>query len=185
MIMIKTRKQLNDVLKYEKKLYFSSSFARNFRDTLVKEHNSLIWKYQKYLRKEEYFHNKKNIFLSMLFRRKKNKLGAKLGFMIPVNVFGKGLHIWHFGSVIVNSGAEIGDNCVLHGDNCIGNNGQNQFAPKIGSNCDIGVGAKIIGKIEIGDNVKIGANAVVVSNFKDGNCTVVGVPAKIKNGKRD
>ena len=51
----------------------------------------------------------------------------------------------------------------------------------IGNNVDIGVGAKIIGPVEIGDNIRIGANAVVVDSFNESGVTIVGVPAHIVN----
>ena len=36
---------------------------------------------------------------------------------------------------------------MLHGDNCIGNNGKTEGCPIIGDNVDIGTGAKILGAI--------------------------------------
>ena len=41
-------------------------------------------------------------------------------------------------------------------------------APRIGNNCFIGAGAKVLGGISVGDNVKIGANAVVTKNVPKG-----------------
>ena len=43
---------------------------------------------------------------------------------------------------------------------------------------DIGVGAVIIGNIEIADNIIIGANAVVNKSFKEEGITIAGVPAR-------
>lgn len=55
-------------------------------------------------------------------------------------------------------------------------------APHIGNNVDIGVGAKILGGIEIADDIKIGAGAVVVSSFTTKGATLVGIPAReVKN----
>ena len=42
---------------------------------------------------------------------------------------------------------------------------------------DIGIGAKILGGIEIADNIKIGANAVVVKSELEEGKTLVGIPA--------
>lgn len=55
-------------------------------------------------------------------------------------------------------------------------------APIIGSNVNIGAGAKILGQVTIGDNVDIGANAVVISNVPTLHIAV-GVPAIIKPKK--
>lgn len=49
--------------------------------------------------------------------------------------------------------------------------------PVLGDNVEIGVGAKVLGRIHIGNNVKIGANAVVIRDVPDG-ATAVGVPAR-------
>ena len=91
--------------------------------------------------------------------------------------FGKNLKIYH-SNIIINKNAELGDNVTLHGANCIGNNGKNKNAPKIGNNVDIGVGAVIIGEIELADNIKVGANAVVNKSFLENGITIVGVPAR-------
>ena len=58
----------------------------------------------------------------LYFLRRKNIIGNKLGVLIPPNTFGKGLQIMHHGSIIVNPDVRVGDYCVLHGNNCIGNN---------------------------------------------------------------
>lgn len=145
-------------------------------------------RYLYYLRKQEYYintakGNKLKGFLGVFYERKKNRLGIRLGIEIGPNCFGKGLSIWHIGSIIVNSNARIGENCTLHGANCIGNNGKTQVAPRIGNNVDIGYGAVVIGDIEIADNVKIGANAVVTKSVTESGCTVVGIPAKVISKK--
>lgn len=161
------------------KFKFLQTFKQTLRVWIFREHEWTIWRYQKYLRKEEYYFINKNYFLSAYYRRKKNILGEKLGFTIHKFVFGSGLHIWHYGNIVVNSGTRVGVNCVLHGDNCIGNNGKTNKCPIIGDNCDIGVGAKIIGDIRIGNNVIIAAGAIVNKNILEDNVVVAGIPAKI------
>lgn len=159
----------------EKNLYFDSN-AQYIKRKIAREHEYFIWKFQYYLRKEE---SSSNILVKLWYRRKKNILGTKLGFLIPAGVFDSGLHIWHYGCITVNGYAKVGKNCILHGDNCIGNNGTTLAAPKIGNNVDIGVGAKIIGDITIADNVKIGAGAVVVKSVTTPGVTVVGIPGRV------
>ena len=144
----------------------------------------LIRKYVKYLRKEEYFCNVRKDPLGTLcflyYFRKKNVLGNRLGFKIPKNCFGPGLSIYHHGCIIVNEAARIGGNCRLHGNNCIGNNGKTDAAPKIGDNLDLGFGASVIGGVELGESVTVGANGVVVHSFYSSSITLVGAPAKMK-----
>ena len=148
---------MNSILRQEKKLYFKST-KQYLLSMICQEHNYLIWKYIVYLRKEESSTTK---LFAYYYRRKKNIIGAKLGILIYAGSCGEGLHIWHYGSVIINGYAKIGKNCTLHGQNCIGNNGSNNAAPVIG------------------DNVDIGAGAVVNKTNKKKNVVLAGVPAKI------
>ena len=143
-----------------------------------------IRKYLRFLRKQEYYintakGNKLKSLLGLYYERRTNRLGLKLGLEIGPNCFGKGLSIWHAGNIVVNVHARIGENCTLHGGNCIGNTGKDQAVPRIGNNVDIGFGAVIIGDIEIADNVLIGANAVVNKSITEPGSVVVGVPGKI------
>ncbi len=142
------------------------------------------FKFYKSLRKSEYYINcKKGVFgklIGKLIRMRHILLCNKYGWVIPENVFGKGLCIVHVGTIVVTGDAKIGEHCRIHACTNIGRalaKGK-AGAPVIGKNVYIGPGVKMFGPIEIGDNVAIGANAVVNSSFPDGNCTIAGVPAK-------
>ncbi len=142
-----------------------------------------ILRFQKILRKLEYYKNCKNDPVSFIYRvfltKKFYKLSQKLGFSIPLNVFDAGLNIAHYGTIIVNPSAKIGKNCRIHACTNIGTQaGYVDKAPVIGDNCYIGPGAKIYGKIIIANGSAIGANAVVNKSFTEENSTIVGVPAK-------
>lgn len=113
----------------------------------------------------------------LIYKFRYHRESIKLGFSIPENVFGPGLSIAHYGSIIVNPSARVGSNCRIHVGVNIGANKTEDDVPVIGNNVYIGPGAKIFGKITIGDNTKIGANAVVLDSSK-GNCTLVGIPVK-------
>lgn len=108
-----------------------------------------------------------------------NILSQRLGIDIWHSSFGKGLLIYHSQGIVVNSLARIGKNCRLHGNNCIGNDGIHDGCPVIGDNCELGVGAIVIGNIRLGNNVLIAANAVVNKSFSEDNILLAGVPAKI------
>ncbi len=143
-----------------------------------------IWKFQLILRKTEYYFNlynssKKHLFIPYIwYRYLFHKTSVKLGFSIPLNVFGPGLAIPHYGTITVNSMAKVGKNCRLHEGVNIGATNGSKKAPCIGDNVFIGTGAKIIGDIVIADNVVIGANAVVVKSITESGGTYGGVPAK-------
>ena len=105
------------------------------------------------------------------------KYFRNIGIEIYPNCFGKGLEIWHAGGIVVNHEVRVGENCILHGGNCIGNKGSINVTPVLGDNVDIGYGASIIGDVYIADNTIIGTNAVVVKSVNEPGKTVVGVPA--------
>lgn len=179
--MINTKKTLREYLKHEKKFYYSGNLLQAIRLYLVQSPNYLIWRYQKFLRISEYHFNARHQLRYAYFKRRKNIEGARLGIYINHNCIEKGLRIYHYGSIIIHENAHIGANLSLHGDNCIGNKGISmpEKAPSIGDNCDVGVGAKILGDINLGQNVTIGANAVVTKSFPENNITLIGIPAQI------
>ena len=144
-----------------------------------------IFQFQRLLRKVEFLTNcEKNSFRRRLAVYRFRKLSIKLGFSIPINVFGPGLAILHYGTIVVNSGARIGSNCRIHtGVNIGAQLGRGNEVPRIGHNCYIAPGAKIFGAIEIGDNTAVGANAVVNKSFPEGNATIGGIPAKVISKK--
>jgi len=109
-------------------------------------------------------------------------MSIRLGFTIPLNVFGPGLCIVHRGTIVVNKNAKVGKNCRIHACTNIGSNIDGVSAPQIGDNVYIGPGAKIFGDITIADNIAIGANSVVNKSFYEKGISIAGVPArKISN----
>lgn len=143
-----------------------------------------IWDFQLLLRKIEYYKNKKDAkFYSRLaylfFRLKYKKFSLKLGFSIPENVFGSGLAIVHYGTIVVNQNAKVGSNCRIHPCTIIGASGGSGKAPQIGDNVYIAPGAKIFGDIKIASNCAIGANSVVNKSFDEEGVMIAGIPAKV------
>lgn len=147
-----------------------------------------IWKFQKSLRRLEYYTNVPSIWNSLLrivesirFRR----ISLKLGFSIPINVFGPGLSIAHYGTIIVNPNCKVGSFCRLHACVNIGASSGQTEAPQIGNNVYIGPGALIFGNIKIADDITIGANATVNKSFEEKNCVLAGVPAEVVKKNSD
>mgnify|MGYP006294377613 CR=1 FL=1 len=107
------------------------------------------------------------------------------GMEIPCEAqVGRGTRIDHFGGIIVSGYARIGDHCILRQGVTIGLKCESEpVAPWIGDRVSIGSGAAILGDVRIGDGAAIGANAVVLSDVPAG-CIAVGVPARIRPGKR-
>ena len=177
--MIRTREELKNTIRLERKLYIGKGKLSAIKLSLLSDHDYLLWRYIKTLRYTEYYFNKNNKLLYWFFQRKKNILGSRLGITMWHNTVDVGLKIWHYGSIIVNGHASIGKNCQFHGTNCIGNKGAETYAaPTIGDNVEIGVGACVLGNITIANNVKIGANAVVTKSCLHEGAVLVGVPAR-------
>ena len=85
-----------------------------------------------YLRKAEFYYRKHGLFrlIGKYYDVKKNHIGGKLGFSIPLYCFGSGLSMPHYGTIIVNSQAKIGDNCRIQACTVIGQNGDKEGAPR-------------------------------------------------------
>lgn len=104
------------------------------------------------------------------------ELGVKLGFSIGPQVFGYGLVIPHYGTIVVGASNRIGNYCVLHTSTCITDNKK-----VIGTGLYLSTGAKMTSKIELGDYISVGANSLVNKSFKS-NIMIAGNPAvKIKD----
>lgn len=150
----------------------------------------VVWQFQILLRRCEYYMNcRKDIVGYIYLKYLKWRyvcLSQRLGFSIAFNVFGPGLSIAHYGTIVVHSNARVGENCRIHEGVTIGATGGSDKAPILGNDIFIGTGAKIIGSIKIADGVAIGANAVVVKDIIEPNTTWAGVPAKkiSNNGSR-
>ncbi len=181
--MIKSKKDLKEYIEADNGWMKTSGFKTKLIERLANYPTYELKKFTIYLRKQEYYINTANGskikgLLGLYYERKKNRLGMRLGIEIGPNCFGKGLTISHGGSIIVNSNVKAGDFCMLHGSNCLGNNGSTQDAPVLGNNVDIGVGAVIIGGVTVADNVKIGANTVVNRSITEEGSVYVGIPAR-------
>jgi len=167
-----------------------ASNAATRRLTDVLGITSLIWRYLRLLRTAEYVHNCKTKSIYKLTAGKYlafrlQRLALALGFEIPLNVFGPGLRIVHYGTIIVNSKARVGANCELHNLVHIAQNlhiaqkgAESDQAPTIGDNVFIGPGARVLGDITIADGIVIGANSVVTKSFFEPHITIAGAPAR-------
>ena len=180
-----TKQTLKEVLKFERKHYVTSNKELILRSFMCAERVQ-IWKFQKALRKAEYYKHRKGLFAKFKHvcnLRKKNIYGNKLGLSIHCDCFDVGLYICHFGNIIVNGNARIGKNCILHGNNCIGNShNSNLNVPAIGDNVELGWGAACYGKIRISSSVILGAHCVVVKDILETNSVWIGNPQRKISG---
>lgn len=158
-------------------------FEGSFKDIVKRILDpDLIWRFERILRYTEYYSRNYggiNRFLFWWYYFKYKRLSLKLGFSIPLNVFGPGLSIAHHGTIVVNGKARVGENCRLHA--CVNIGELKGKAPQIGDNCYIGPGVIMYGDTRIANNVTIGANSVVNHSFEKEGVVIAGSPAKIIN----
>ncbi len=141
-----------------------------------------IWKFEILLRKVEYDLNcRRGVFGRIVGKYHKfrfHRLSVKLGFTIPPNVFGEGLSIPHYGTIVVHGSVRAGRNCRLQEGVTIGATNGSHKAAVIGDNCYFGSGAKVLGEVTVADDVAIGAGAVVTKDITEPGTTWGGVPAR-------
>ena len=174
--------KLKQVLREERALYISHIKTLKNKIMAVYTHNEeyLIYRFICALRCAE-FYKDKNKLLFAYYLRKSNIRGNRLGYFIAPGVLGRGVRLYHRGDVIINSVSVIGDGCLFHGDNCVGNNGIDNRCPVLGKNVELGIGAKVIGGVTLADGIRVGANAVVTRSFDEPGITIAGIPAvKVK-----
>lgn len=107
--------------------------------------------------------------------------GISISYSVKI---GHSFYIGHFGGIIINSNAIIGDNCNISQGVTIGVSGigLNRGTPVLGNNVYIGANAVLAGKIIIGNNVLVGACSMVNCSFLD-NSVIFGVPAVVISQK--
>lgn len=158
--------------------------------TILKE-NFVIWggkvliiNYLRHLRRYAYYYNTHKRLLSwnslmMLWERyQMNKLGVRLGFSIGINALGYGVVIPHYGTIVVNQDARIGNYAVLHTCTCVA--GGDKI---IGDGFYLSTGCQVVGPVRIGDGVTVAAHSLVNKSF-EGNLLIAGAPALIKRTNR-
>ena len=185
--MLETRQELKEFLEYEEPLYMNRMGGgkyQNFLRIVKGNPDYYAWKYQKALRICGYYYanRRKNLYYSIMYLltcRRKDRLGRLLGIEMSEKNCGKGLSIEHTQGIVINGKAIIGEDFILHGNNCVGVDGHSMDVPVIGNDVRMGVGAKIIGGVRIADHVTIAAGAVVVKSCEEEYAVLAGVPAKI------
>ena len=136
-------------------------------------------RFQLRMRVAEWLHNTRRgplwKVLDVVSRWRLQRAGIRLGYTIPVNSFGKGLKLPHWGTIVIGGEATIGDNCTCHPNVLVGTR---DGSPTIGDNVYLGNGAQLYGPITIGNNSTIAPSAVVTKDVDEG-VTVAGVPARV------
>lgn len=156
--MIDNRKKLSACLAKDAMNYPSQTsgyMKRLFNNLLAGPNNAqkYIWRYVKVLRYAEYHCNSHGYWhriMQIIYLYKLRNLSNITGFQIPINTVGYGLQIFHWGSIIINGKARLGNNVTLYPGVLVGWKNPGEHAPVIGNNVFIGSGSKIIGDVKIG-----------------------------------
>ena len=109
-------------------------------------------------------------------------VGRIIGFQFHSPNIGWGIKVFHWGSIVINRNAHIGNKLCIYPGVCIGKTADGGV-PIIGDNVTFFTNSGAYGNIRIGNNVTIVANAVVTHDIPD-NCIVGGIPAKIIKYKK-
>lgn len=104
-------------------------------------------------------------------------ISHRIGFQFSGCKIGFGIKIFHWGNIVINDKAIIGNNFCVYPGVCIGRTNDDSV-PIIGDNVTMFTNSGVYGKVRIGNNVTIAPNAVVTHDVPD-NCIVAGVPAKV------
>lgn len=154
-------------------------YDTSFKAFLLGYDSWYIGTYIRCKRHAYYYHNKSltHKVICGLNKWLMRKIGRNLGFQFGTASIGFGIKIFHWGSIVINSKAIIGDNFCVYPGVCIGWTADDGV-PKIGNNVTFFTNSGAYGGITIGNNVTVAANAVVTHDIPD-NCIVAGVPAKI------
>lgn len=182
--MIKTRNELREWLLYEKEFYCSKGIRRLFR-FFTNNEKRIIWKFQKRLRLTEYYKNSDKKIRYTLSLSKLNYYRNRYSLHIELNVFDKGLHIMHLGSILTNSTVKCGKDCAVHINVALVAKGISKDAPVIGNNVVIGIGSTIVGGVYLADGIAVGANSLVNKSYYEKDICIAGNPCKkINNNGR-
>lgn len=100
----------------------------------------------------------------------------------PETQVGPALRLLHPQAIVINRETRIGARCIIRASTTLGNVGlagtSEAQCPWVGDDVEFGVGAIVIGPVQIGHGARIGAGAVVVKDVPPG-AVAVGNPARL------
>jgi len=179
--------QLGQLVRSDLFRYYGACSYKEFLKGYLKHPG---FRYTFYLRFGEYCHDKSFLryliypFVKLIHKR----LTFRYGISIPIGTdIGYGLYIGHFGGIVINGKAVIGNNCNLSQGVTLGEIpfGDNAGSPVIGDSVYLAPGSKVIGGIQVSNFSIIAPNSVLHRSI-DQHSVVSGIPANVvsTNGSR-
>lgn len=182
---INSKSQLRDWLKYECHKYGSAGILTALLNIFPVRECDVLRKHQIMLRRTEFYVNTGSKILSLLYRIRLNRFQNKYAIHVPINTCGRGLKIMHVGPILINGRATVGEDCSFHINTALVAGGRDDGVPTLGNGVILGIGAVVVGKVQVACNVVVGANAVINKDILENDIAVAGVPAhKISNNGR-
>ena len=117
-----------------------------------------------------------SVLYKVLFKVVEWTCGITLPYTVRV---GRRVRIWHHGGMILHA-RSIGDDVHIRHNTTFGvaYRNVNRAIPTIGDRVDVGVGACVLGAVDVGPDSVIGANSVVLRDVPAG-ALAVGAPARV------
>lgn len=174
MTRIKTKKELRFFLKADRMMNrgcFQRGFNHCLREFFIPDPMMDFLASMRYYS----YYKDKNVLQRLYWGYKFRRYSLKLGFSINEDVFGYGLVIPHYGTIVVGGGNNIGNYAVLHTSTCITAGEKN-----IGDGLYCSTGVIITANVCLGDYIKIGANSLVNKNLSESLKMIAGNPASIR-----
>ncbi len=167
--------------KYREMIEYDYKFNARFRgvEQLDKKFlKSKEWITIKYYRK---FQCNTNNIWRRYYIYKLDKIADKTGIDFEKNnSIGKGLIIGHWGRIIINGNAKLGNDMMITHNVTIGRDirGKRKGVPTFGNRVCIRANSTVVGNVHIGDDVLIAPNTFVNFDVPD-HSVVIGNPATI------
>jgi serine O-acetyltransferase len=121
---------------------------------------------------------------ALAFRWIRNHYGIELPASATV---GRNVTFGHQHGIVIHPFSHIGDGCLFrHNVTLAAAAGDDEYdkwakqAPRLGRDVRLGVGAVVIGEVEVGDGARIGPNVVVSTNIPAGAIVVAEPPRVIR-----
>lgn len=134
------------------------------------------------LDRSSFVKNLRGRFLSMIYLFAHGYVRNRYGIKVHRDAtLGRGVQFIHQGCIEISRYARIGDRCSIMHDVTIGHAGRTltrDDPPTLGSDVEVGPGARLMGQIVIGDGARIGPNVVVYTDIP-AHATVVAQSPRI------
>lgn len=105
--------------------------------------------------------------MACIYKVRLTRMQNRYALHIPANTCGKGLKIMHVGPVLINGNATVGKDCVFHINTALVAGGTNDGVPCLEEGVIVGIGAVLLGNIQVKRNVAIGANDKCLDDVKE------------------